>query len=102
MVTGTLRITGHCVHLERSNGELYLLVWARDRTIWDASENRIIHLNPTGQVVQVHDGLSVVVGGGGTTTAGPEAEDNEPAWVSPPDASCSATTRWRVGSISGT
>lgn len=99
MTMGTVRISDTCVYLERSDGARWLLVWARDRTIWDPAERKIIHKNPTGQVVQVGDGEHVVVGGGGSTNAGPEADDSEPAWVAPPDQSCPATTRWRVGSI---
>ncbi len=99
---GTLRITDACVFLVTPGGPS-LLVWAADRTTWNAQTRAITFANFDGTTVSAGDGTPVVLGGSGdsndesgTTT---EAWLARTPWVAPPAASCPAESRWWVGAL---
>lgn len=103
---GVLRITDKCTYLLDRNGQVRsLLVWPPEGVRWDAARRVIVFRNPLyrdppGEVVELHDGQHIVMGGGGLSLEedGPSAFDNA-RWTSPPDPSCSRSVRWYVGEV---
>lgn len=98
---GRLRITDTCVYLE-SRGEVTLLSWPADRTMWSEESRVITYDNVDGSVVTVGDGDHVILGGsGGPGEDGISGEEfvKRTAWVAPPASSCTLDRWWGVGAV---
>jgi hypothetical protein len=99
---GTLRITNTCVFLAERGGDV-LLLWPADRVTWDAGERTITFANFDGTDVTVGDGESVVLGGGGGSSAesGVTAEVwlTQMTWVARPADGCPLDPYWGVGDL---
>lgn len=89
LISGTLEITTDCVFL-RSGGDRRLLVWPSEGTSWD-SGSRTIRYSADGEV-ELHDGDSFHVAGGGDSEAesgvGDHAWVESIEWAAEPDAEC--------------
>src|SRR6185503_7161451 len=81
------------------------LAWPSYRTAWDAATSTILFKNLDGEVVRLHDGDQLSLGGGGSSLA--EGGGNGPdwarrlAWVVPPAFECLEDQRWEVGEVAG-
>ena len=98
---GRLRITDTCVYLE-SRGEVTLLSWPADRTMWSEESRVITYDNVDGSVVTVGDGDHVILGGsGGPGEDGISGEEfvKRTAWVAPPASSCTLDRWWTVAAL---
>jgi hypothetical protein len=102
LIEGTIRITDDCVLLDE-RGELVLLVWPADRTLWDEDSAAIRFNDPNGGVTTIVDGQPVRLGGGGTSVdeggLGAEEWRNSIEWISAPPSSCVTDTRWSVSGV---
>lgn len=101
-VEGTLRITDDCVILVDLSGPA-LLLWPADRTTWNAEDRTITFENLDGTSVSVGDGESVVLGGGGGSSAEsgvtPEAWLAGMTWVARPANGCPLDPYWGIGDV---
>lgn len=99
---GTLRITDGCVSLFERGGPV-LLLWPADRTTWDPEQKTITFANVDGTTATVGDGASVVLGGGGGSSAesGMKIEVwlAQLHWVAPPADGCLLDPYWAVGDL---
>lgn len=91
---GVIRVTPECVLID-ADGELTLLVWPADRTMWDSAAHQVSFRRETGEVLTIGDGESVVLGGGWSS----RAQDSEVEWIAPPAASCVTPGRWYVSDV---
>ena len=100
---GKLLITDRCTFLVDLDGARVTLAWPSDRTAWDAATSTILFKNTDGEVVGLHDGDQLTLGGGGSSLAegggtGPDWA-RKLAWVVPPALECLEDERWEVGEV---
>ncbi len=98
LLSGTIEITDKCVFL-RTGDDRGLLVWPSNGTEWE-QDSRTIRYTAGGEV-EVRDGDSFSVGGGGDSEAESGVDDRTWAqtidWAAEPDPACFTSTRYFVG-----
>ncbi len=99
---GTLRITETCVVLLERGGPV-LLLWPANHAAWDSATRTITFDKLDGTSVTVGDGESVVLGGGGGTSAesgvAPDVWLVQMTWVVPPRDGCPLDPYFSVGDV---
>lgn len=100
LIEGVLQVNENCVLLEE-RGETVLLVWPSEHVTWDAEAGVVSLTVRDRSMVELGDGDSVRMSGGGSSLA----EGGLPAdeflastdWVAAPSLDCVIDTRWFVG-----
>lgn len=99
---GILQITDTCVFLLDRGGPV-LLLWPANHVAWNAVLRTITFDNLDGTSVTVGHGESVVLGGGGGSSAesgvAPEVWSVQMTWVQPPRVGCNLDPYWSVGDV---
>ena len=99
---GTLVLTDRCSFLER-DGEQQLLAWPTPQTTWLTASSGVSFTRSTGEVVELHAGQHVVLGGGGSSMTEDGLSGSQWAarisWVASPDPSCLVDDRWSVSDV---
>ena len=102
LIAGTVRIADGCVLLNEQGADV-LLVWPSESTLWNAETKVVSFETFDGGIVQLRDGDTVSLGGGGSSfeEGGQSAEEFLASvdWVAKPDASCVTDTRWFVNDV---
>lgn len=103
--TGTVRLEENCAMLEADTGGRVLLVWSAGHATWLGESQSVRYRNFSGDVMEVADGDSVVLGGSGQTFIGPEAIWTWDEWIERrnwlvvPHDSCRTDSAWGIGNI---
>jgi hypothetical protein len=99
---GIVVITDRCVFLE-GDGERALLLWPANQTGWSPESAEISFRRYDGDVVMIHDGQSVELGGGSfsATIDGLNGEkvSRSVEWVAEPDPECLSDGPWLVSDV---
>lgn len=103
---GVLRLTDRCAMLETATGDLVLLAWPVDETVWRPDTRTVVYLRRSGDAVEVRDGDALVLGGSGPVFSGPESEGltleawiGRLDWVAAPHEDCAAGRSWSIGDV---
>jgi len=102
LIFGTIHVGDGCVLLNEQ-GDDVLLVWPSDKTSWNPATEVVSFDTRRGTTLELHEGDTVSLGGGGTSVAegGLSAAEFLASvdWVSEPDPSCVPEIRWFVGDV---